>query len=453
MAPVALKRVDPIHKILLDDGTAEDADDARRILEGYKLQIDIGEDVVGNPAHEAALLTILNTARRAFLGGVHVHARSNPTMRSKWAAGSRLSEVIERYGATEARTLSPDHPTVIVGKPPERFPTSGICLTATHRGWSAGVLASPGMSLPSGWTFMPAAVASGAIVVSEAFQHVRGREARAGRRDVGLSLWHPDADWRTPEWGPERDLLFPAPLHLVGLGHLGQAALWTLGLLDFAEAPLLYLQDDDLASEENEATSLLMDTADRGTLKTRLCASRMEALGFRTRLIERRLTDHDRSSARDARVLLAGFDNPAARALLSGTGFDLIVDLGIGAGHRDYLDMRMYSFPASRTSEELFPVHGADAVSDELLEQPAWRKLHQETGDRCGVIEIAGQAVGAAFVGALTAAIGVAELVRYYVDDRRYELIDVSLRNLSGATAVPVRGFEGAENLGYVTLG
>jgi hypothetical protein len=453
VAPLELRRVDPTAKLFLDDGTAASSEEAAEILRRFTLQLEVADDVVGDTAQEATLLTIMNTAPRAFRGGVRIRARSNPQLASRYAEGRRLAEVDEAFGAEMTSDLVADYPTVIVGRAPERFPTSGICLTATHRGWAAGVLTTPGLALPRGRSFVAAAVAAGAIAVSEAFQHLKGGDARAGRRDTGISLWRPGVDWKSPEgWGPEAGLLFPSPLQLVGLGHLGQAALWILGFLDFDEQPLLYLQDDDLVSDENLPTSMLCRAADLGRLKTRVCAERLEQLGFATRVVERRLDEHQRAGNRDPQVLLAGFDSPTARALLSNTGFDLIVDLGIGAGHRDYLDMRLYSFPATRRSEEIFPAQAAEPVTAELLEQPAWRALHEQTGDRCGVIEIAGQSAGAAFVGAFTAAVGVAELVRYYSDDVRNELVDVSLRNLAQARAVPFGAFAGAENLGYVPL-
>jgi hypothetical protein len=453
VAPVDLRRVDPTAKIFLDDGTAESLDEADDILGRFVLQVEVGDDVVGVPAQEATLLTILNTAPRAFRGGVRVRASGNRRLASRWAQGLRLSEVAEFYGAEMVSDLQAEHPTILVGAAPPSFPTAGVCLTATHRGWSAGVLTTPGLALPRGRSFIPAAVAAGAMGVAEAFQHLKGGDARAGRRDIGISLWRPGVDWKSPDgWGPETDLHLPSPLQVAGLGHLGQAALWIIGLFEFGDPPLLYLQDDDFVSEENLPTSMLSSAADLGRLKTRVCAERLEQIGIGTRLVERRLDQHQRAGDRDPQVLLAGFDNPAGRALLSKTRFDLIIDLGIGAGHRDYLDMRLYSFPASRRSEEIFPPQGAEPVTADLLEQPAWRKLHERTGDRCGVIEVAGQSVGAAFVGAFTAAVGVAELVRYYADEQRYELIDLSLRNLTRARAIPWGDFAGAENLGYVAL-
>jgi ThiF family len=450
---LALSRIDPTLKIALDDGTAEDEVEAARIFRTYVLQVDVQQGAPGNRADEAALLTILNTAPRAFLGGVHVRIARDTKLASPWANGRRLSEVVSAYGGEVVSSLSDAHPTLVIGNPPKTFPTQGICLTVTHRGWCGGVLTHPHMGLPSGYTFPPAAIAAAAIAVAETFQRVRGGDARAARRDLGISLWRPGLDWKSPAaWGPETDLLLPYPLQVVGLGHLGQAALWSLGFLDYENPLLVYLQDYDVVAKENLATSMLTTEAELGQLKTRICADRLQALGMSTRLIERRLDENQRRSREEPQVLLSAFDNPAARTLLSGTGFDLIIDLGIGAGHRDFMDLRLYSFPASRRSEEVFPAHGAEPVDEELLNQPAWKKLHEKTQDRCGVIDVAGRAVGASFVGAFTSAVGVAELVRYYADDQRYELIDVSLRNVGAAAGVPVNGWEGAENLGYVSV-
>ncbi|MCZ7600607.1 MAG: hypothetical protein M5U09_26740 [Gammaproteobacteria bacterium] len=46
---------------------------------------------------------------------------------------------------------------------------------------------------------VPAGVLAGALGVSEAFQHMRGGNAAAGRRPVGLSLWRPEreVDWNS----------------------------------------------------------------------------------------------------------------------------------------------------------------------------------------------------------------------------------------------------------------
>src|SRR5205814_6855699 len=122
----------------------------------------------------------------------------------------------------------------VLGTPPKSWPTRGLCMTVTHAGWAGGILSRPGITLARRPEFPPAGVLAGAVGVAEAFQAIRGN-VRAGHRDHGLSLWRPDIEWVDPSgYGPEMTGL-PAPnkLHLLGLGHLGQAYLWTLGWLPY----------------------------------------------------------------------------------------------------------------------------------------------------------------------------------------------------------------------------
>jgi hypothetical protein len=60
-------------KVLIDSGLATTPDEARRHLEFLTLQVAVGTELLGNdPAAQAALATIVNAGRRAFLGGVEV---------------------------------------------------------------------------------------------------------------------------------------------------------------------------------------------------------------------------------------------------------------------------------------------------------------------------------------------------------------------------------------------
>lgn len=109
--------------------------------------------------------------------------------------------------------------------------------------------------------FSPSGVLAGALGVSEAFaEFVRGDTTMAGHREVGLSLWEPDVEnhWLQTGPGPEIEYL-PSHLWLIGLGHLGQAYLWTLGFLPYHNASdvHLVLQDFDLLEVANDSTSLL----------------------------------------------------------------------------------------------------------------------------------------------------------------------------------------------------
>ena len=74
----------------------------------------------------------------------------------------------------------------------------------------------------------------GALAVSHAFSAEQD-DPCAGRTVQGISLWAPDA--REVWWednGPEEYYL-PNALWLVGLGNLGQAYLWALSWLPYAD--------------------------------------------------------------------------------------------------------------------------------------------------------------------------------------------------------------------------
>ena len=59
-------------KLDLDDGRARSVEEAYEIAAGYVLQVAVGRGVVASETSEALLMTVLNSGRRAFFGGVRV---------------------------------------------------------------------------------------------------------------------------------------------------------------------------------------------------------------------------------------------------------------------------------------------------------------------------------------------------------------------------------------------
>jgi hypothetical protein len=455
MVAIDPEKLDRTQKLLLDTGDATTPEEAAEIFSRYVLQVDITPGGLEGPTAEAAFATILNASPRAFQGAVRVRLAEDATLKAGWLAGRSASEAIEAFGCERVTSLSDDFPTLVLGPPANNWPTRGPCLGVTYAGWSGGVLSRPGQALSRHPEFPPTGVLAAAIGVSEAFQIIRGN-ARAGHRDHGLSLWRPDMQWINPAaFGPDfRGLLAPNKIHFVGLGHLGQAYLWTLGWLPFAEPTEvdLVLQDVDCLTEANLSTSLLATRAELGQPKTRFLAAKLEERGYHTRLIERRLDEHHRATEDEPRAALIGVDNPMTRALLGNAGWQLIIDVGLGAGPGNYLDAQMHSFPARVTPAELWGGRRG-SFDATLLDQPAYRKLERSLGDPCGAIMVAGRAVGAAFVGAFASAVAVSELVRYYADDAaRFEVLNLSLRDLSAVRCVATSDWQGGENLGMVGL-
>ena len=103
--------------------------------------------------------------------------------------------------------------------------------------------------------------------------------------------------------------------------------------------------------------------------------------------------------------MLAGFDNRAARTCLG--AFDVAIDLGLGSAADDFLGIHVHTFPAAGDPADVFAAVHAP-VDD--AEPAAWAVAAAK--DRCGVLELQGAAVGAAFVGAFAAALGLSEVLR-----------------------------------------
>lgn len=437
-------RVHRTAKLLIDAGKATDPDDARRYLERLVLQVAVGPDVGRDPAAQAALATVVNAGHRAYLGGVHVQLDDDPTLSTGWTAGMMASETVARFGGKVVDHLTADRPTLALGNPRESVGEPVLHLTWCD--WSGGVVESAD-SVLNGPAITPAGVAAGALGVSEIFQQQLGAVV-PGRRDVGVSLWRPDLNWRAADAvGPALQYL-PARLWLLGLGHLGQAYAWTLGLLPYAtpHEVELGLVDFDHVIDGNTATQLLVCDDDVQRRKTRVIAGALEVLGFRTRLVERAFDEHFHPvvhpvpARNEPTIALAGFDKLEPRRQLGRAGFTRVVDAGLGAGPVEYLDMVLHTFPAPECPATAFAQDpqpaGAlpDAYETEIARQAASGVA--EAAARCGMLDVAGVTVGAAFVGAFASTLVVADLLRLLHGGREFSVIATDLRDPSGTQSV-----------------
>jgi hypothetical protein len=282
--------------------------------------------------------------------------------------------------------------------------------------------------------FTPAGVLAGALAVSETFQFVRGNNAMAGRRPIGLSLWRPESG---PSWldgkpqGPKLDVL-PNRVWLIGLGHLGQAFLWTLGFLPYAipNDVSLVLQDLDCLALANDSTSMLTDQGLVGQKKTRAMARWCEERGFCTTIQEREFAGNFRVNENEPSLAVCGVDNEPARAALEDVGFRRVIEAGLGTGTEEFLAFQLHGFPASKGARSRWGTSTATQPPSPTVENQAYLDLALAGGDHCGLTTLAGKSVGAAFVGAAVSTIMTAELLRTLTDDQHYEIVDGSLRSL-----------------------
>ncbi|HAF08758.1 MAG TPA: hypothetical protein DCK98_01575 [Chloroflexi bacterium] len=424
-------------KLELDSGRAQSRREAEEIVRGYVLQVDVGPGLTASRSRQIALLTVVNAARRAFPGGVHVRIADDPTMSIPWAGGRRLADAVAWYGGTLLSELSPQRTTIVLGDA-RSLDTSGRVLVPTFNGWSGGVVQRRSDRLAEELDFPLAGLLAGALAVSEAFQAQRG-DGVAARRDVGFSLWDPRIPWRDAAAVGESWSYLPQRVWLLGLGHLGQAHAWALGALPYANPSdvLVMLQDTDRIVPANADTGLLVPRDFATEMKTRLVGRRLEELGFVTRMSERRFDDQTRRTQDEPGLALSGFDGPQARRALESAGFDKVIDVGLGGGPTHYLDLLLHSFPSGLQAADAFASKHA-ATDPALADQPAYKewaaKLAAEgvlTAEeiRCGMLEVAGRTVGAAFVGAVAASLALAEAVRYLGGAPMYEVLSVSLRS------------------------
>jgi hypothetical protein len=431
-------------KIMIDKDKAKDPAEAERFLSQLVLQIAVGPDLEHDHAAQAALATVVNVGRRAFHGGVCVRLDTDPSLRTGWTDGFAASAVVSRYGGAVVDQLQADLPTVVIGNP--RDPVGQPLLYCTWGGWTGGVVESPDRRL-NGPAIVPAGILSGALGVSEVFQQALGNPV-PGRREVGISLWRPDQDWRSAPHGPTLEYL-PAALWLLGLGHLGQANAWTLGMLPYANPSEveLGLLDFDIVIKGNIATQLLVGLGDIGSRKTRVVAAALEQVGLGTRIVERAFDEsfhpqaHAVPTRNEPRNALAGFDDVTPRRQLESAGFDRVVDAGLGAGPHEYLDMLLHTFPSVESPATAFKeTPRARPALAPAYESEITRQIEggmEESVARCGLLEFADVTVGAAFVGVIASTVAVADILRLLHGGNEYSVVALDLRAPDQLSAVP----------------
>lgn len=395
-------------KLELEEGRADTVAEAEFLASTYVLQIFVTADVAGSPTRQAVLLTAINAGARAFRGGVRIAGHLDWAVTGGWGAGTHAAEIVSWLGGTIVDVLDGRYPTIVLGRYDEDLP-GRVVIRPTWGGWAAGVVTSEAARRPEEIEHPVSGVAAGGLAVSEAFGHIRGSVAM-GRRDIGVSLWDPELSWTEPEAvGPDLRYL-PTRLWLLGLGHLGQAYLWTLGFLPYQDRSgvELWLQDFDRVVEANRSTGLLVDAqTPAGMLKTRLGAAAMEGLGFHTKLIERPFDETVVPGASEPTWALGGLDGVEPRRHLG--AFNFAVDMGLGAARDDYLGIRMHTFPAAGDATDVFRRPVADVPQPDA---PVAAWAAKAANDPCGVIKVQNVAVGAAFVGAVAASFAIAEILR-----------------------------------------
>ncbi|WP_338693230.1 hypothetical protein V5279_43435 [Bradyrhizobium sp. 26S5] len=393
-------------------------DEARRRLDRAALLLTTDANA-SPPWIQAALLTAAECAVRMFPGGVFLGAGFGaPTVVGQFGRWP-LRRHLELVGCRS--TAAPDHAAVLhVG-------VEGGQLDRGARCWANGWTGFVGVEAPA----TPSAgneiggVLAGALGVGEVFRSTVLGDKLACRRTSKLSALAPGL-----EEPAELDLGYlPASYWLLGLGNLGQAALWTIGLLPYADprAVSLFLQDTDVSEAGNLPIQILTKPSWLDRKKARNAAAWIEGLGFRTSIVESRFDVGNKRSAEEPGLALVGVDNLEARRAAAGANFDLVLDAGLGATPTEIFDIRLHGFPGSRSPDQAWPEpeRQAEAPLDPILRELV------EAGriDRCGAVTIAGRSLGVPSTAVAAAAIQVAQACRAVVDGGYMDMVDVTLVN------------------------
>ncbi len=394
-----------ITKAIVDAALAPDWVGAEAMLHNVRLRITIGEEVATTAAGQAALLTAVATSFRCF-ELVEVICPIDVRLRRALPLGKTLGEAVRALGGTlvDSKDTAPTH-VVLIGADD----SAGFAVRCWWNGWLAGVLpVQDTRKVSASWNPL-AGIAAGALAVREVFASAIGN-ARAGRRTSITSLWEPWEEPSAASKGPQT-LAFPDALWMIGLGHLGQGTAWALSFIPARGRPVVTLQDDQVIEAENEATCLLVRPGQLGLRKTRVVADWLEAVGWETRIIERRYDERMRPSLSEPGLCLCGLDDLLPRQIVARSGFDYVIDAGVGHGPQDFQRLQIKIVRAGKSDGLWSPAPNSDRNVETLLARPAYQNYSRQPGV-CGALPLARASVAVPFVGAFAGAMMMAAAAR-----------------------------------------
>lgn len=394
-------------------------------LASLRLHLVCDESIATSTAMQAALVTAVNVGIRAFHGGVYVRMPTNIPSLIPWPGQPTLSEICASLGAhVNGRPSEARLPTIFFCKPVD---ASDDDLVVTATGWRGGVsLATEPVLITSRVDFALGGIFAGAGAVGKAFLRMAGVDSRHYGATTGVSLWNPTDNWTNDKLdGPELRYL-PRRLWFLGLGHLGQAYIWNLGLLPYhsPQETMFLLQDYDRVVQANLGAGALCTQHSIKRMKTRACAEWLEGRGFESRLLERAFDARIRVTDSDPRIALCGFDSATCRRLLENPGFDLVVESGIGGNLYDFDHTLFHTFPdASKTPSQIWQREPQKIVRPDIVKG-------FNPDKRCGIVAetLAGKAISTAFIGAIAGSFVVGELLRGLHGGTRLEFLRFQLR-------------------------
>lgn len=378
-------------KLAMDEGRVQSYQEAVTLFRSFRLRLQVAPGFSSAPGVEAAVLTLVRAGPKTFLGGVELLGPLDERCTLAWFAGKPLGEVASECGVSIGVDTAAHLPTICVGPG----------AAAAHDFWiglaiqDGGFVLTPDVSRPlTSDCSVEAGVAGAGSALNQAFQHIYRKAPQAGQREV---------HFRFPvvaQLSATRDLW------VIGLGHLGQAYLWTMMLKGREAFPAVArLTDDDKVSTSSLSTCLLVDVADVGRKKVEVVAERLEALDIKVQRDPVRL-DMDAGPINSTHPLcIVAVDNLALRRSLDRIQGAFLLEAGIGDGADSFTRIQAHAFPGGRLARDIWAGEDHKASQPIDISKPAYRSLLEESDDECGTTLVAGRSIATPFVGAFAGAV------------------------------------------------
>ncbi|MCB0496167.1 MAG: ThiF family adenylyltransferase [Cyclobacteriaceae bacterium] len=403
-------------------------------MKSAKIALVAGEELKNSIPLQAAFLSTLNAGKRTFLKGVKCYIDDSvPNLLP--VAGNNFSEVIANYGGliTEDEPNSREQKLLFGIAPTDENSIEVVCSA-----WQAGLnfYGDIRKVCPrSNTKVVVGGIAGAALGLFHLFNRQFSIIDNLTGLSTGISLWtmNTSENWNAPENEGPLNINFPKYIWSVGLGHLGQAYLWILGLMnsDTKETKIL-LQDHDIIERENIGSQVLCQLSDEGKQKTRVCAAFLESLGLKTRIIEKPFLKEDQYQewAKKYKILLNGVDNIETRKSIDPNHFKLFLDGGTN-GRLELLDsFTLRNFAVSnRNPEEIWKTNKND---DKALHRNLFKRIDKENG--CG--QLINLGISTPFVGLFGGTILISELFRSLNKGIAHSSISIQMRDLDSIRAI-----------------
>ena len=433
--------------LLIERGDAESIEQANTILESLTIHICVGENVQTNYSDQVALLTLVALGVRSFLGGVFVEGNHLLGINNRVRAipGKTLERAIVHLGGVLGTPSTSKKVLVYLANATES--SRGIRLV--YSGWLGGIVPAHSESFDHPPNSPLTAVLAAALAIREVFEFLNGRCPEAGYRAELLSLWDLQSGSNYDISAHPKIHRLPSSIWIAGLGHLGQAFAWLIGMMNYScpKDVKLVLQDIDWVGKSTFSTSVLSSYKNIGERKTRVVDRWLNNAGFDTRIIDQVFNENIVLESEDPRLCFVGVDNVQTRLSLSSTNFPLIIDAGLGRTADTFSRISVHVLPGEKSSNQIW---GEQEYETSTKIDGRFSDLaKQQQLDECGQAELADIAVGAPFVGMVAASLVYSQALRLLHQGQRYDSIGLTVGDAQHSVTQKARVLHEVRNFSY----